>query len=315
MRLNISILSGGISAERDISFQTSKQIFSNLDKNKYNVTILEIPEDKKDTRWVSALISDPPDIVLSALHGGAGENGGVQGLLECLSIPYVGSKVLASALGMDKNMSKVIMRANHIPVPDDVFIKTDDETSHFSEKISELGFPLIVKPNRGGSSIGISIIEKPEELPSAVKLVKSMGDDILIEKYIKGREVTCGVFETGNGLQVLSVLDIETNDAFFDYSAKYENAAARVDFSTLPVFLQTMIQEVAKKGFTVLGCRGYGRVDLIVFEEQIFVLEINTLPGLTSHSLIPRAVKGANMSFSEFLDKLIEFELREVNPS
>lgn len=306
----VVVLAGGSSTEREISFKTSEEMYKNLDKNKYDVDIIAIPNEPSD-EWVIKIIQSKADIVISALHGGSGEDGTVQGLLECLNIPYVGTKVIGSAIGMDKNLSKQLMKLNHIPVADDIFINQEEEIKNYTDDINMLGFPLVVKPNKGGSSIGISIVNNFCELANAVNEVKKMKDDILIEKYICGREVTCGLLETKKGTEVLTVLDISANSTFYDYKAKYEAEDTQIVFSTLPLFLQEMIQEIAKKVFKVLKCSGYGRVDMIVQEEQVMVLEINTLPGMTSHSLIPKALQGQGISYGEFLDKLIEFELEK----
>lgn len=303
----VVLLAGGSSTEREVSFQTSQEMYKNLDKNKYDVDIISIPKEASN-EWVIQLIQSKPNIVISALHGGYGEDGTVQGLLECLNIKYVGTKVLGSALGMDKYLSKQIMKLNHIPVAEDVFIQKDEDLTDYDESISKLGFPLVVKPNRGGSSIGISIVNNSEELLKAIECVKALDEDLLIERYIKGREVTCGLVEGEDGVEVLTVLDIDTNSAFYDYRAKYEDDQTKIVFSTLPQFLQDMIQEIAKKVFIILKCTGYARVDMIVKEEQIVVLEINTLPGMTSHSLIPKAIQSKGISYSEFLDSLIQFE-------
>jgi len=309
-KLKIAVIYGG-EAEREVSIMSSKEILKALDRQKYDVIPIEIPADG-DPAWVNELLSAAPDVVLLSLHGGVGEDGSLQGLLECLRIPYVGSKVQGSAIALDKAMSKLIMRARHIPVADDVLIRRGEDFARFRDEVLRLGLPLVVKPNRFGSSIGVSIVRDWEDLERAVAEVKALDDDIMVEKFIQGQEVTCGVIETPDGLEVLTVLDIDADagDAFYDYNAKYFNEMTKIEFSSQPAFVQTMIQEIAKDVFRALNCCGYGRVDMIVSEEQVYVLEINTLPGLTSHSLIPKAAKGKGLDFGEFLDRLIEFEVR-----
>lgn len=308
-KIKVALIDGGDSTEREVSFKTSNEMYKNLDKNKYDVQIITIPNDNTND-WVMDLIKSKADIVLSALHGGSGEDGTVQGLLECLNIPYVGTKVLGSALSMDKHLSKQIMQLYNIPVAQDVFIKINEEFKNYEDDINKLGYPLVVKPNKGGSSIGITIVNTKQELIKAIDLVKQLKDDILIEKYIQGREVTCGLVENKTDIEVLTVLDISANSTFYDYKSKYEDDSTKIVFSTLPKFLQDMIQEIAKKVFIVLKCKGYARVDMIVHQEQIVVLEINTLPGMTSHSLIPKAIEAKGLSYSQFLDTLINFELK-----
>lgn len=305
MKKKVCVLMGGNSSEREVSIWSAQEILNNLDSNRYDFFSVDMPEDL-NTSWIYTILNERPNIVLSALHGGLGENGAVQGLLECMGIPYVGSGVMSSAVSLDKNMSKNLLRHHHIPVADDVFIRKNEAVSAYDSKINELGFPLVVKPNRGGSSIGIKIAKNKTELTEAASFIFGLNDDVLIEKYIKGDEVTCGVIEDKQGLTVLKVLDIKPVNGFFDFDSKYKDNLSEIYFSKQPEYLETMIAEIAKKVFQVLECRGYGRVDMIVCEEQIFVLEMNTLPGLTSHSLIPKA---ADMPFSDFLTKLIEFEL------
>lgn len=308
--IKVALLYGGSSTEREVSFKTADEMYKHLDKNKYDVDMIDLPDGHSNS-WVIKLIQLNPDIVLSALHGGDGEDGTVQGLLECLNMPYVGTKVLGSAICMDKYLSKQIMKFNHIPVADDLFIERNECIQNFQAEIEKIGYPLVIKPNSGGSSVGISIVNSKAELYDAVELVKSLNDDILIEKYIQGREVTCGILENKSGIEVLDVLDITANTAFYDYRAKYEDESTQIVFSTLPKFLQEMIQAIAKKVFKVLKCTGYGRVDMIVYQEQVVVLEINTLPGMTSHSLIPKAIQSKGMSYGDFLNSLLEFELNK----
>lgn len=309
MKVKLCILVGGGSCEREVSFRSRDNILKAIDEKKYDINVLEVPKNK-DKAWIKELMDISPDIVLSALHGGEGENGAVQGLLECLGIKYLGSDVLSSALCMDKFVSKTMMKASYIPVAQDVLIKEKETVSKHREAIREMGFPVVVKPNRGGSSLGISIVNNFEELENGIQLAREFDTEILVEKYIAGREITCGVIETEEGLEVLSVLDITTdNKSFYDYNAKYEDHKTKIDFSTLPEFQQTMIKEIAKKAFSVLKCKGYGIVDMIVKEEQVYVIELNSLPGLTEHSLIPKTAEVSGLGFAGFLDRMIKFEL------
>lgn len=309
MKIKLGILVGGNSAERLVSFNSADELLKCINKDKYDICVFEIPDSQTDKGWIFNILKNPPDIIFSALHGGKGENGSVQGLLECMNIPYVGSGVLSSAAAMDKRISKLIMKSCCIPVVDDVFIPAGADILIFEKKINEMGFPVIVKPNRGGSSIGIYIAENHSQLSDAVCAARSFDDEIIIEKFIEGREITCGVIQTKEGLEVLPILDIITTNRFFDYNAKYVDNVTEIDFSTLPEFLRNMIKEIAKKAFTALKCEDYALVDMIVYEEQIYVLEINTLPGLTSHSLIPRTAHVMGISFGDFIDRIIDFKL------
>jgi len=307
-KTKVVVLVGGNSMERTVSFHSADNILNNIDKNKYDVRVVEVPNNKNNN-WVKEIIEINPDIVFSALHGGRGEDGTIQGLLKCLNIPFVGSCVLSSALCMDKNISKTVMKSNHIPVIEGIFIPKNDKIIQYQEKINEIGYPVIVKPNRGGSSIGISIAENYEEVIKAADKASKFDNEIIIEKFIIGKEINCSVLQTRNGLKVLPVLDITTNNKFYDYKAKYIDKMTKIDLSSLPEYMKAMIEEIAEKVFNLLKCKGYICVDMIIQEEQIYVIEVNTLPGLTVHSLIPKAVSRLGISFSQFIDELIEFEI------
>jgi D-alanine-D-alanine ligase len=247
-----------------------------------------------------------PDIVLNALHGGKGEDGSIQGLLECMDIPFVGSGVSASALCMDKTLCKTVMKNAGIPVIDSMCVCRGDDTLAAAESAGRLGYPLIVKPNRGGSSIGISVVENAESLKKAIDgIFAEYDDDAIVEKYINGNEVTCAVVLGENGPEVISLLDINKTRGIFDYKAKYEDKEWSGGISSLPSYMQDMINGIAKKAFVLLGCSGYACVDMIIDEEQIYVIEVNTLPGMTEQSLIPNAVKALGTDMGDFLDRLI----------
>ncbi len=312
-KVKIALLVGGNSAEREVSYASAENISASLDMSKYEVVTCQVPENQS-TDWIYKLKDINPDIVLSALHGGSGEDGSVQGLLKCMGIPFVGSGVEASALCMDKSICKTIMKSAFIPVIDGICIKRNSNIAVYEETLSRIGFPLIIKPNRGGSSLGISVAENMEQLKTAVKLVfDSFNDDALIEKYIYGREVTCAVLQAEGGPEVISVLDINRKRGIFDYEAKYVDKDWSGGISNLPEYMQDTIIGIAKKTFSLLGCEGYACIDMILMDEQVYVIEINTLPGMTAKSLIPNAVKALGMDFGSFLDRLIGYKLGDVN--
>lgn len=308
-KIRLGILVGGSSVESEVSKKTADNMIKHLDENKYDVTVYFLPKNG-DTGWAKDFISNPPDIVLSALHGGNGENGSLQGFLHTLGVPFVGSKVLSSALCMDKYLTKTVMRANKIQVASDVFVSRDEQLAVYEHEIKRIGFPLIVKPNRGGSSIGITVVEDYEGLEGAVStIIREYDDDVLVEKYIEGNEINCSVIQSKDEIKVMSVLDINKNGKVFDYNGKYEAVKSLASVSALPDFMQDMIKHIAVKAFKVLKCKGYACVDMIVKDENIFVIEVNTLPGLTAQSLIPRGLEGSELDFKAFLDSLIDFEL------
>lgn len=309
-KIKLGILTGGNSAERDVSFRSCENLINSLDKNKYDIHIYSLPGDN-DREWIKELMEVTPDVVVSTLHGGYGEDGSIQGLLQCMGIPYVGSKVLSSALCMDKKSSKTVLEANHIQTAADIFIKKGESIVLFADEIRQLGFPLIVKPNRGGSSIGIEIVSDIKELENSVnKIFKNYNDDALIEKFIKGREITCCVFENKGITQVMAVLEVNKKGEIFDYEDKYERGVSSA-LSQMPLYMQDMVKTIAVKTFNFLECRGFACVDMIVMEEQIYVIEVNTLPGLTENSIVPKACLSYGIEFGEFMDSLITEELSE----
>lgn len=305
MKTNLLILKGGISLERDISLKSFQNVIENIDKEKYN--ILDI-----DVKDIDILIKDiknfKPNIVLNLIHGGIGEDGTIQALLSMLNIKYVGSKALSSGICMDKNLSKTILKANNIPVVDYIYIKKDENPYLYKNDIEELIYPVIVKPNKGGSSIGIKIAQNIEEVFSAIENIKNIDDDILIEKFIYGKEATCSVVQDKDGLYTLPILDINIESEIFDYNAKYKKET-NIVFSNLTKFLKTMIEEIAKKSFDVLKCEGYANIDFIIKDDDVYVLEINTIPGFTKKSLLPKGLENSNKTLKDFLDEIINFAM------
>lgn len=312
-RIRLGILFGGTSIENEISERSCKNILKYLDDEKYDITLYKLPKTG-DRGWIKEFVNNPPDVVLSALHGGRGENGTIQGFLHTLGIPYVGSKVLSSALCMDKFMAKTVMKSEKIQVPDGIIIRRGENISSFEAQINELRFPLIVKPNRGGSSIGLTLVDNMDALKEALSsAMANYDDDILIEKFIEGNEVSCCVYEDENGINILSLLDINKKGMLFEYDDKYSSQGSIADISSLNTYIKQTLENMAFKAFKSLKCKGYACVDMIVQDERIYVLEVNTLPGLTEKSLIPCATTQTPFSFGEFLDKIISYELKEYH--
>ena len=302
MKLNVGVIYGGKSSEHDISVSTGREIINNLDSNKYNIVKIYISNDM-DNKWVLDLLNNKLDIVIIGLHGGIGENGSIQGLLECLNISYVGSDVLGSAIGMNKYISKKLLEGNNIKTPKYVFIKNRGKVD--KNMFRMLSYPLVIKPNEEGSSVGVTIVNNYRKLINGIKKLKKLGYDILVEEYISGNEVSCGAVENGNDIEVLDVLDIKSNNLFYDYDAKYNDDKTYIDITSLDKDIVSNIKDIAKRVFISLNSKGYARIDMIVRDNDIYVLEINTLPGMTNHSLIPKELKMKNIDYGEFLDNLI----------
>ena len=307
-KLTIALLAGGISSEREISLQSGDQVYEALDKKKFDVIRYDPKTD------LNRLVAEAPsiDAALIILHGPYGEDGTVQGLLDLLDIPYQGSGVLGSAIAMNKLVSKQLYERFGLPVPPYIVIQHDDAIDP-KEYIERFGIPLVVKPVKGGSSVGVSIVKSKESLKNAVDEAFTYDDTVLIESYIDGIELTGGVIGNKN-LEALPIIEIipDKEHEFFDYEAKYtagitrEICPARIDED-----LTVKAQTYAKMAHSSLFCKGYSRTDMILKKREIYIIETNTIPGMTATSLLPLAAGTAGIGFSQLLDRLIELSIEE----
>ncbi|KKT18784.1 MAG: Ddl: D-alanine-D-alanine ligase [Candidatus Nomurabacteria bacterium GW2011_GWB1_43_7] len=306
-KLNLVVLMGGPSAEHDVSLATGKVILSALDKEKYNPIPVVVP---KDGQWT---LPPETDVVFIVMHGAYGEDGTVQGFLESARVPYTGSGILASALAMDKLKSNEIFAFHGLKVPEYISFSKKEWAKNKSEITAEIkekvSLPCVIKPSNCGSSVGIAIVKKIEDLENAVQSAFSYGDIVLAQKYISGTEVTCAILDESLGKESIALPPtqiIPKGSAFFDYRAKYTPGAT--EEITPPRLAQDIIkkiQENALKAHKILGCSGMSRTDMIVSGENILILETNTIPGMTETSLYPQAAAAVGISFPELLDKII----------
>jgi len=297
--MKVGVVMGGISSERDVSLMTGQEMIAHLDQTKYDVIPVQI--DKKEDLIAKA---KDLDLALIALHGKFGEDGTIQGTLETLGVPYTGSGVLSSSLCMDKNMSKKIMRFEGIPTPDWVCFSREDEVPY--AELEKLGYPLVVKPNSGGSSVGVKIVKDQGALLAAIEEVFQWDSEVLIEQYVKGDEITCAVLDG----KLLPVLSIRHAGEFFDYQSKYNDARTIEEPIELPEALQEKVAKVTLDCYRVLKCSVYARIDMMVKDGVPYVMEVNTLPGMTKNSLLPKSARAAGISYSELLDLIIQTSLR-----
>lgn len=325
-KLNIAVLIGGKSSEREVSLETAENVIENLDRSKYNTRPILITKENKwtksrmDTNFITNIHEyesinieealNGIDVSFIAMHGEYGEDGALQGLLEFMRIPYTGSGVLASALAMDKIMAKELFRLNKILTPSDIIIRKENanNASLLKKILDAITPPLVVKPVSLGSSVGVSIIENLEDFPSAIdNICRKLNCDAILEEYIRGREVTCGILENYNNQRyfALPITEIVPVHKFFNYEAKYDGTTREITPADLTPALAKKIQETAIKCHKILGCEGYSRTDMIIKDGQIYVLELNTLPGLTQESLLPKAAAKANLTLSKLLDIII----------
>lgn len=334
MLIDLVILKGGNSLEKDVAIKTFENVIENLDKKKYIIHIIEMT-NFNPIYFINTIKNLSSPIVLNLLHGGNGEDGTIQGFLSMMNIKYIGSECFSSSICMNKNLTKTILKANNIPVIEQVFINNnfsnnlnnnlnnnfdnnfDNNFIKEIKAIKEIGYPVIIKPNLGGSSVGINIANNEKELINILNnninqdCIKNHKQDYIIEKFIKGQEITCSIVQKNSELKVLSILDINinNNNNFFDYNTKYNdskiNSICNIESSKLPKFMQTMINEISKKIFILLQCKDYINIDFIIKDDDIYVLEINTLPGLTKTSLLCKALNLNNYLLCNFLDDMI----------
>lgn len=305
-RLTVALLSGGKSAEREVSLKSGDQVFQALDKARYEILRYDPRDDLVRLTQDASRI----DVALIILHGRLGEDGTIQGLLESLEIPYQGSGVLGSAIAMNKILSKELYVQAGIPVAP--YVVVDRDKPETVGRVEEnLGFPVVVKPENEGSSIGLSIVRNPQDLPRALEEAWKYDRRCLVERFIPGMEVTGGVLgnETLEALPLVEIIPGESYE-FFDYAAKYTPGASHeICPARISESLTRKAQHLALRAHGALYCRGYSRTDMIVAGDDIFVLETNTIPGMTQTSLFPQAAAAAGIPFPALLDRLIELAL------
>jgi len=307
-KLTVALLSGGRSAEREVSLKSGEQVYQALDKDKYLIRRYDPRDD------LARLIADAQDIdvALIILHGRYGEDGTIQGLLDLLDIPYHGSGVLGSALGINKIQSKRLYEYAGLPVSPYLIVDRTDPDAQTKVQ-NTLEFPVVIKPEHEGSSIGLSIVAEASQLQPALDLAGEYDRLILVEKYIDGTEITGAVLGNLNP-EPLPLVEIIPGDqySFFDYEAKYKpGATEEICPARISEALTQKAQEYAVRAHQALRCRGYSRTDMIVSDNEAYVLETNTIPGMTATSLYPQAAAAAGISFSQLLDRLIELALEK----
>jgi D-alanine-D-alanine ligase len=301
--MKIGVIMGGISSEREISLQTGQEMIDHLDRSRYEVVPMVI-EQRVDL--IMQVQQAGIDIALLALHGQYGEDGTVQGALETLGIPYTGSGVLASSLCMNKQLSKMLLKAAGVHTPSGLYWQGMDD--YDPQVVERLGYPVIVKPNTGGSSIGIQLVQNEKELLSAVQGACSLDQAILIESYYEGTEITCSIVD-GEVLPIISISSARSK--WFDYKAKYEVGGAEEKVVELPPVIEQRVREAALASYRLLQCKVYARVDMILCQDRPYVLEVNTLPGMTANSLLPKSAAAAGITFTQLLDHIIASSLHE----
>jgi D-alanine-D-alanine ligase len=297
----VAVVMGGLSAEREISLLSGNGVLEAL-KSK---GVAAEPFDPA-TDDLMRLKRDRFDAAFIALHGRFGEDGAVQGALEVLGIPYTGSGVLASAIAMDKIFTKRIWESHQLPTPRYAVL---DRNSRLIEVPDQLGLPLIIKPPHEGSTLGVSKCKGYSEVSEAFEFAAEFDDVVLAEEFIEGRELTVAVLGSGSGARALPIVDIVAPEGNYDYQHKYFTDDTRyICPAVLSAELTAEVQELALRAFNSVGCEGWGRVDVMLrkSDSKPFLLEVNTSPGMTGHSLVPMAARALGMSYEDLCVEILE---------
>ena len=320
MTKNIAIVAGGDSGEYEVSIKSGNQLFSQIDRSKYNPVLIhmkgmnwtanmdgtELNIDKND---FSVTLKDSKikfDCALVGIHGTPGEDGKLQSYFELLKLPYTTCGVMTSALTFNKYATKHYLAPYGVNMAKGMIFHKNDEVNS-SDVVKNLGLPCFVKPNNGGSSCGVSKISTEDEIEPAIKKALEHDCEIIVEEYIKGTEITCGVIKTLGNLQVLPIAEIVSKKEFFDYEAKYTSGMAdEIIPARIPQDIWQACEKTSALIYEKLFCRGVVRIDYIIKDNKLYFLEVNTVPGMTEASIIPRMIKAKDISMTEAITMLVE---------
>ena len=298
---HVVVLKGGTSAEREISLLSGSAVFNGLQRLGVNAAVIDVGND-----IIDQLREAKPDLVVPMLHGKDGEDGVIQGMLEMMQLPYTGSGVLASAIAMDKVKSKLIWRRLGLNTADFEFIYSD---SNWNELIEKFG-RIVVKPVNGGSSLGIAIVDNADDLQQKHSEALAFDSGVIAEKFVNGNEYSTGVL----GDEIFPTVQLETPREFFDYEAKYEDEKTRfICPPELPEYKLQELEALIKSAYNSLGCTGLARIDVMQEGDgDFYLLELNTIPGMTEHSFVPMAAKHVGITFDELILRILDYETERL---
>jgi len=320
--MNIAVIAGGNSGERKVSLKSQENVLAHLQSSEYTLFRLVLTGsqivyldstqnttsiDLNDFSLILKKTKVKFDFVINLIHGTPGENGFLQGYLELLNIPYNTSDVLVSGLTFNKQVCKYVLeKLANVKMASSKIIRGSSK-----EVINELElsieYPMFVKPNKGGSSVGISKVKNKEELAGAIQIALNEDDEVLVEEYIQGREVTCGVYSKNSNPEALSVTEIEFQSEFFDYEAKYNSTSTKeITPARISEKLYNHCIKISKEVYSFLKCKGVVRIDYIIKNEELYLIEVNTIPGMSEQSIIPKQLEYTNTNmFNLFKDELL----------
>lgn len=320
-KINLAIVTGGHAAEKEISLKSAKVVFDNVDKNKYDAYLVDISTTpwkvQKDGNeynvdfqtFAVTELEIKFDVVFIAIHGTPAEDGKLQGYFDLLNIPYSACSVLASAITFDKDMTKQLIKGIGPKMAKSILITANNV--NYAEIEHQLSLPLFVKPNKNGSSYGVSKVKVFNELENAIKLALKYDDEVLVEEYVNGSEIASGIIERNGNLVCLPLTEIKTSNEFFDYEAKYLGKSEEITPAPISNELTIKCQEYTKKIYRKLKLSGAVRVDYFLVEDDFYILEVNTIPGLSEESILPQQAKAYGFTLAEFFDIVLSEAIKK----
>ena len=324
MKKNIAIVAGGDSSELEVSLKSASGLNSFMDKERYNIFIVtivgkiwqvELPDnekidiDKNDFSFSRLGVKTGFDFAYITIHGTPGENGILQGYFDLIGLPYSCCGVLAAALTFNKFTCNTYLKGFGVKVAESLVIRSGQSVSE-EEVADKIGFPCFIKPNVGGSSFGVTKVKSIEQVQPAIKKAFAEGEEVMIEAFLAGTEITCGIFKTKTKAQVLPVTEVVSENEFFDFDAKYKGQVQEITPARISASLTDRVQKLTSAIYDILGCKGIVRIDYIISEGDIInLLEVNTTPGMTTTSFIPQQIASAGLDIKDVMTDIIENEL------
>lgn len=303
MKRKIAIVAGGDSSEHDVSLRSAAGILSFLDKDKYDAEIVEL--QGSDLKTLNRLVDY--DFAYITIHGTPGENGLLQGYLEMMHIPYSCCGVLAASLTFNKFACNHYLHGFGINIAKSILLRKDQVPADIEEQVErELGFPCFIKSNVGGSSFGCTKVKGRDKVMWAIERAFAEGNEVICESYLKGTEVTCGVYKTKNKAVAFPITEVVTKREFFDYEAKYNGQVDEITPARVTDEMRDRVQAMTLKIYDIIGARGIIRTDYVLIGNEIYLLEVNTTPGMTATSFIPQQVRAAGLDIKDVLTDIIE---------
>ena len=321
MKRSIAIIAGGDSSELPVSLRSAQGLYSFMDKERYQLYIVEMegrrwevhlpdgsvtPVDKNDFSFMMNGEKKTFDFAYITIHGTPGENGLLQGYLDMIGIPYSSCNVLVSAITFNKFSCNQYLKRFGVKVAESILLRKNQHISD-EDVVERIGLPCFIKPNAGGSSFGVTKVKTKDQIQPAIRKAAHESDEVMIEAYMKGTEVTCGCYKTKNKSVVFPVTEVVTSNEFFDYDAKYNGQVEEITPARISDGLTQRIQQLTSTIYDILGCYGIIRIDYIITAEEVIqLLEINTTPGMTATSFIPQQVRAAKLDIKDVLTDIIE---------